>query len=285
MENKSEPESGDRYSPSAEDAGYVRLLAKMSDDAPVSITVHDFEGNILYANEETFRLHGFTREEFMAKNLHEIDVPESEQLIAARMQEIREKGVANFEVQHFKKDGSKIPLHTEVKIVEWDGRKVLLSIAIDLTERKEAEEELKKTKNEFSSLIRNSADIIAVLDTQGNPLFLSASFYTILGYRYDKPGINNILELVHPDDTQKALETIKSANEHPGKIYSVELRMRHADGSWRFIDVIGMMSSWGEHDRVITINGRDITDRKLAEEAKQASEIRYRRLFETAQDG
>ncbi len=45
----------------------VRVLARMSDDAPASITVHDFEGNFIYANEETFRLHGYTREEYLKK--------------------------------------------------------------------------------------------------------------------------------------------------------------------------------------------------------------------------
>ncbi|MBN1431546.1 MAG: PAS domain-containing protein, partial [Methanomicrobiaceae archaeon] len=264
---------------------YIRLLAKMSDDAPVSITVHDFDGNILYANEETFRLHGFTCEEFLAKNLHEIDVPESEKLIAARIQQIREKGEADFEVRHFKKDGSIIPLHTNVKIVDWEGKKVLLSIATDLTERKRAEEKLKKTKNEFSSLIRNSADIIAVLDPNGKFLFLSPSFYTTLGFNEEKTRIKNAFELIHPDDAPLARKTMQLSGENPGKIHSVELRMHHEDGSWRIMDVKGTMSSWGEHDRVIIINGRDITGRKLAEETQQASEIRYRRLFETAQDG
>ena len=47
----------------------------MSDDAPSSITIHDFDGNFLYANKETFRLHGYTREEFLAKDLAEWERP------------------------------------------------------------------------------------------------------------------------------------------------------------------------------------------------------------------
>lgn len=136
----------------------VRVLARMSDDAPASITVHDFEGNFIYANEETFRVHGYTREEYLKKSLHEIDVPESELLIAERMQQINEKGAAEFDVQHFRKDGSIIPLHVNGKIVEWGGRKVLMSIATDLTERKKAEEALKqanKKLNLLSSITRH----------------------------------------------------------------------------------------------------------------------------------
>ena len=130
----------------------VRLLSRMSDDAPASITVHDFDGNFLYANEETFRLHGYTREEYLAKDLHEIDVPESEQLIATRMQQIRDTGEADFDVQHFRKDGSMFPLHVNAKIVDWGGRKVLLSIATDLTGRKRAEEALRQANKQLNLL-------------------------------------------------------------------------------------------------------------------------------------
>ncbi len=85
-------------------------------------------------------------------------MPESEQLIAERMQQINEKGAAEFDVQHFRKDGSIIPLHVNGKIVEWGGRKVLMSIATDLTERKKAEEALKqanKKLNLLSSITRH----------------------------------------------------------------------------------------------------------------------------------
>ena len=145
----------------------VRVLARMSDDAPASITVHDFEGNFIYANEETFRLHGYTREEYLKKSLHEIDVPESEQLIAERMQKIHDTGAADFDVQHFRKDGSIIPLHVNGKIVEWGGRKVLMSIATDLTERKKAEEALKQANKKLNLLtsitrhdIRNQISVL-----------------------------------------------------------------------------------------------------------------------------
>jgi PAS domain S-box-containing protein len=245
---------------------YILLLAKMSDNAPVSITVHDFDGTMLYANEATFRLHGDTREEYLAKNLHEIDVPDSEHLIAERMTRIREKGEADFEVQHFRKDGSILPLHVNAKIVDWGGRKVLLSIATDLTERKHAELQLKKTEMEFRSLIQSSADIIAVLDPAGDFLFLSPSFDTILGYHHTRTSIRNMFELVHPDDVRMVRERMQFSIEHPGVVHTLELRVRHADGSWRILEEIGSSSSWGEHDRVFIVNARDITGRKRAEE-------------------
>jgi len=52
-------------------------MAHMLDVAPNSITIHDSEGNFLYANDATFKIHGYTKSEFMSINLHDLDLPES----------------------------------------------------------------------------------------------------------------------------------------------------------------------------------------------------------------
>ena len=161
---------------------FLRLLAHISDDAPASITVHDNEGNFLYANEETLRLHGYTREEFLAKNLHEIDVPESEQLIAERMQKIRDAGSAEFDVQHFRKDGSIFPLHLNAKPVDWGGRKVLLSIATDLSDRKKAEEALQESEDRFRAISEYSHNAICIIDEHAKILWVNDKMLTLGGY-------------------------------------------------------------------------------------------------------
>ena len=88
----------------------LSLLGEMVDRAPASITIHDDEGNFIYANRETLRLHGYSEEEFLSINLKELDVPESAAHIEERMRLISEKGEASFESAHFHKDGSVIPV-------------------------------------------------------------------------------------------------------------------------------------------------------------------------------
>ncbi len=118
----------------------VLILSELLDIAPAAITVHDFDGNFLYANQKTFEMHGYTREEYLAKNLREIDVPESERLIESRIKMLQEVGEASFEVAHFRKDGSILPLEVFVKIIKWKEKPAILSVASDITERKRAEE-------------------------------------------------------------------------------------------------------------------------------------------------
>ncbi|HWQ66741.1 MAG TPA: PAS domain S-box protein [Methanospirillum sp.] len=84
----------------------IRICAQMADQAPSSIMVHDFDETIIHANAETFRLHGYSRDECLTQNLHEIDVPESEeQHILERMQKILNVGESVFQVYHYRKDG------------------------------------------------------------------------------------------------------------------------------------------------------------------------------------
>ena len=118
----------------------LRAASDMLDLAPSAITVHDFEGRFLYANRKTFEIHGYTEPEFMALSLHELDAPESEALIAERMDTIGAQGEASFEVAHFRKDGSSLPLEIYAKQVMWEGVPAVLSIGTDITERKKAEQ-------------------------------------------------------------------------------------------------------------------------------------------------
>jgi PAS domain S-box-containing protein len=134
----------------------AQILAELVDASPASITVHDFEGNFLYANQMTYDLHGFTREEFLAKKLSEIDVPETAERIAQRLKEIRERGRAEFEVSHYRQDGSTFPLKVSTKVFRWNDRKVVLSVASDISERQSIEKQLRENQNFLETIIETA---------------------------------------------------------------------------------------------------------------------------------
>jgi len=256
----------------------IWLLARMSDDAPASITVHDFDGNYLYVNEETLRLHGYTREEYLAKNLHEIDVPGSKELITERMQEIHDTGEADFEVEHFRKDGTIFPLYVNAKIIDWGGKKVLMSIAIDLTERKCAELALResyalaKSERKYRDLFESSRDAIMTLEPPSWK-FTSCNQATVALFGAKSEG--EFVSLgpwdVAPEFQPDGVDSVSKAKKMIKKTVidgsaSFEWVHKRIDGR-EFISTVLLTRMERQGTVFLQATVRDITDRKRAEEA------------------
>ena len=125
----------------------IRILAGLNDISPASVIVHNPDGTMLYANERTFGLHGYTRDEFMALNLRQIDVPASEELMNERIEKLRRTGEATFDVEHFRKDGSILPLRVNTKFTRWNDREVIMSVSTDISDLKRVENALRERES------------------------------------------------------------------------------------------------------------------------------------------
>ncbi len=246
------------------------LLGRMLDEAPASITIHDTDGRFLFANRQTLRLHGYEKEaEFLAINLHDLDIPESEAMLAERFRRIAETGEDRFESGHYRKDGSIFPVEIIAKKIEWNGRPVILSIATDITERKRAEEALRESEAKSQLLLKHSSDLIWNLTLDGVFTYASPSWSRVTGYDPEVIRGSNFTEHVHPDDIpacQKYLAdicTLKKVASPP------DYRVRHADGSWHWHEATGTPVS-GQKDEIASVVGvsRDITARKQSDESK-----------------
>jgi len=264
------------------------LLAHIVNIAPNSIIVHDFDGKMLYANEKTFEMHGYKKDEFMALNLHEIDIPESEKLIARRMELIKKNGEAVFEASHFRKDGSTFLIEVYVKKIQWGGTPAMLSIATDITERKRAEEALKESEERYKFLAENMGDMVWLLDSNMKTTYISPSIVKLLGVTPEERMGQSLDEMLTPESYSMVMELYRreirrdtEKDVDPDRDLTFDVEYYHKDGHtvWMENRVRALRNKEGSITGIYGIS-RDITDRRRAEVALKESEHRYRTIFE-----
>lgn len=153
-----------------------------------------------------------------------------------------------------------------------------IGVVEDVTERKRADEELRRSEERFRSLTENALDTIAVVARDGTVRYVSPSLHRVLGYAPEEILGTNGFDLVHGDDREAVAEGLAGILEQPGTARSIEFRLRHADGSWRVHEAVG--KTFGESLDEVVINFRDITERRQAEEALRENEERFRLMVE-----
>ncbi len=249
-----------------------RAIASMLDIAPGSITIHDYDGNFHFANQKTFDIHGYSKDEFLSKKLADIDFPSSAELIGERMQQIAQDGEASFEVAHRRKDGSVVSLEVFVKEVEWEGKPALLSIATDITGRKAAEDVLRKSEALKSHIIDAIPDILFILDSEGRFIDAMASDEDLLvAPKTELPG-KTIVDLIPGPDGRRMAEAIAETLQHQDMV-TIEYALSVPAGICHFeARIVPYL------DNQVLALVRDVTETKAAEEALLAAHKKLRIL-------
>jgi PAS domain S-box-containing protein len=120
-----------------------RLLFEYAGDP---IVIHGVDGTIFEANERALGRLGYTREEMLGKRLDDIIVKETPGDLGALARRLEREENAVFESAGRARDGSRIPVEVNTRLIPYADGKAFLSIVRDLTERKNAEEALKKSE-------------------------------------------------------------------------------------------------------------------------------------------
>jgi diguanylate cyclase (GGDEF)-like protein/PAS domain S-box-containing protein len=125
---------------------------------------------------------------------------------------------------------------------------------------------LRRSESRFRSMVQNSSDLVILLDREARMVFVSPAVERILGgtvaARTDEP----VRELVHDDDGDWINALLERLAATPGSVSGGEVRMRHADGRWRWVELVGTNLMHDPDVRGIVLNCRDVTDRRTLEE-------------------
>ncbi|HET6232480.1 MAG TPA: EAL domain-containing protein [Longimicrobiaceae bacterium] len=124
---------------------------------------------------------------------------------------------------------------------------------------------LRESEEYFRSLVENARDVIHVINEDGTTRYITPSVRRLLGWDPEELIGRHALQLVHPDDVERAREVLRLDRHTPGAAASLEFRAPHADGTWRIFEAIGKNLLDDPVVRGIVVNSRDVTERKRAE--------------------
>ena len=125
----------------------------------------------------------------------------------------------------------------------------------------------RESEEYFRLLIENICEIISIIDAEGTIIYMSPSNEKFSGYKSEELVGRNSLEFIHPDDSPGVVQALTALVREPGSTGKVEYRIRHKDGSWRYVQAMGINLLDHPSLSAIVVNATDLTDFKLAEQA------------------
>ncbi|WP_258725815.1 sensor domain-containing diguanylate cyclase [Cellulomonas sp. NS3] len=121
-------------------------------------------------------------------------------------------------------------------------------------------------ERQFRLLVQNSSDIVTITEPGGAIRYVSPSVLRVLGRDPDSLLGRHVLELAHPDDHGVARAGVASVAGTPGATATYEMRLRHADGSWRWLEVVASNLVHEPHVEGLVSNARDVTETREVQE-------------------
>lgn len=210
--------------------------------APDAIVIVNGSGDIVLVNAQTEKAFGYKREELLGQSV-EILVPE-------RFRDIHEKHRkaytecphsramgANIELYGRRRDGSEFPAEISLSPRRTEDGDLVFCAVRDITRRRTAEKALQESEERFELAVRGTDAGIWDWDLRTGQVYFSSRWKGILGYEHDEI-IDRFEEWesrIHPDDRNRALETVRRYLEGEIHDYSLEHRLKHKNGTYRWI--------------------------------------------------
>jgi PAS domain S-box-containing protein len=137
----------------------------------------------------------------------------------------------------------------------------------------------------FRALTKHSRDIISLLDAEGRLVFNSAAAERISGFTLEELAGIDTFELIHPDDRDEVRRVFGTLLVTPGAVATVTYRYRNKAGGWTWMEALASNHVDDPAVRGVVAHSRDITERKLAEEALRAANERFRQFVASCEEG
>jgi PAS domain S-box-containing protein len=264
---------------------HFEYLSRYANDI---IMLADEDGNIVEANQRAEQVYGYSREELLRKRIPDLRDPEEDPAVfRGQMEKIRELGELRFETVNVRRDGTRFPIESSARIIEVEGKRYLQGVIRDISERKQAEDALRRSE----TLLKESQKMAHIgsweLDLVRNILYWSDENYRIFEIDQSRFGASYeaFLAAVHPDDRDWVNRAYtESVNDR--KPYTIVHRLQFPNHRVKFVQE-WCETHYDEAGKPLRSIGttQDITVQHLAQNALRKSAQRIEDLFNHAPCG
>jgi PAS domain S-box-containing protein len=267
--------------------GYAHLFKSIVENSAVGMLVLNGKGQCVWGNRAFCLLVGYSAEEVMASSTQDIthadDVAESgrglQQLIAGEIQSCQ------IEKRYIHKSGRVVWVLLTATMIPRTQLQPDLAVAFvqDIGQRKAAEEGLQRSEALFRTIAENAGDLILIVDYPAmNTFYVSPAYQKLLGYAANELQDHDALEVVHPDDVPLIRQATEDMVRKGINGVIVELRYRHKDGNWHYVESHGcaVRDGGGNLERIVVIS-RIIDDRIFAQQKLKDREERLQLLLDS----
>jgi two-component system sensor histidine kinase/response regulator len=255
----------------------------------VSAAIYIYQGSkYIYVNPAAETITGYTHDELMGMEVWDIlhpDFLEETKEIAA----LRQKGEdvpAHFETKILTKNGEARWLDITPRLIRFQGQQAALATAFDITERKGWEDALRESEEKYRTILQSIQEGYYEVDLSGGLTFFNDSLSRIMGTPAEKMRGLKHRAYTDPETAARISEAFNEVFRTGEPLEGFQYEILTLEGVRKFLEssVSLRRDSTGQ---IVGFRGtsREITERKLAEEALRESEQRYKTLFDAATDG
>jgi PAS domain S-box-containing protein len=185
---------------------------------------------VLEVNKSACEIYGYSKEEFIGLNLEDISKNKDDGKKAIK-ELLKNKSKVKFDSVQYRKDGSEMIIEIYAALVDYKGKKAVLSINRDITAFKLAEEALEKSEEQFRLIFEQAPIGIAMTSLDSKFIKVNKTLANLLGYTEEELLKLSPNDITHPDDRAKNIELNKKLTSGEINEFSIEKRYLHKNGS------------------------------------------------------
>ncbi|MDD5585071.1 MAG: PAS domain S-box protein, partial [Candidatus Omnitrophica bacterium] len=245
----------------------ISYLSKYANDF---IILLDENFRFIEVNERVVDFYGYTSEELKGMYAPQFRTPAAKKDFLNQIKVAQVSGKALYETMHQRKDGTKFPVEISLRAIDNEGKRFYQAVIRDITERKKAQDALKKSEEEYRLLFEDNPHPMWVYDLK-TLKFIAVNDAAVSHYGYSRAEfLSMTVKDIRPkEDIPRLLSNIKKVKASGGFDNAGNWRHRKKDGTIIDVEIVS---------HVITFAGRaaelvlasDITERKKVEKLKES---------------